>query len=163
MKGSDGIIGRISYCLAAVAACLCLLLSLSVTVNVIARYVFHNPFSAAMEINQYLFCAITMFATAFSLREDAHVRVDVFRVRMSLRSRRRIDALTAPLTVALSSILVWFSIDELRLAILFNKRSNTEVGIPLWIVWSIMVVGSTGFFLEALNQQLRLMRPPQKE
>lgn len=151
MKGFDRFVNCLSEGMGTVAAILCIFLSVNVTLNVIFRYLLHSSMPGGMELNQYLFCAITMLATALSIREDGHVRVDIFRTRMGTSVVDICDFLTSPLLIIIGGILLWFSMDEFRLAVIFNKRSNTDLGVPLWIVWGILVIGSVGFFLEGVN------------
>jgi len=50
--------------------------------DVIARYVFQDGSIAMQEMEWPLFAAVFLLGAAYTMREDANVRVDVFYARM---------------------------------------------------------------------------------
>ena len=150
MQKFNYIVNRISLWFARLSVLCLLTMTLLVSMNVIARYIFKNPISWAMEINQYLFCGVTLFATAYSIKKDAHVRVDIIRVRLNKRLQNLLDFLAAPIILVVSCLLIWYGFSEAHLAYIYNKRSSSEVGTPLWPVWSVVAIGGIGSFLQTI-------------
>ena len=143
-------IDRISYYGALLSGLLTLLLVFIITYGVVVRYVFNAPQSWPMEVSTYVFCAITIFATAYCLQRDGHVRVDVIRLYYPQKLKSILDMLTFPLIVLLGYILCWFSAQEAYLAYAKGKTSSTALGLPLWPVWLAIFLGSALFFIQTL-------------
>jgi len=136
--------------LAHVAALLVLVMTFLVTANVVARYLIRSPIPWAMEVNQYLFCAVTLLASAYAIKEDVHVRVDLLRTRLHIRKRLLVDLAAFPIILVVCGLLVWYGSDEARLAYLYDRRSSSETALPLWPVWSIVAVGGFAFLLQSI-------------
>jgi TRAP-type mannitol/chloroaromatic compound transport system permease small subunit len=64
---------------------------LVVCYDVFTRYVMKNSFVAVQELQWHLFAIIFLIGAAFTLKENGHVRVDVFYARLTPRRRALID------------------------------------------------------------------------
>ena len=58
---------------------------------VVLRYVFDSGSIALQEITTYLHASIFLIGMAYTMQQDAHVRVDVFYARFSTRTKAWID------------------------------------------------------------------------
>jgi TRAP-type mannitol/chloroaromatic compound transport system permease small subunit len=134
------------------AALLGIILMLVISWGVIARYFLNSPTAWVMEISQYVFCAITLLATPYCLRNDGHVRVDIIRIKLSKKKQRIVDIMTFPFIFLLCGILIWFGSEEAWLAYVNNKRSSSALALPLWPVWSVIVLGSIIFLLQTASK-----------
>lgn len=118
-RTSDGIAARIERAqdrLGTVVAWLALGMVLIGAYNAVVRYLgrglgFHLSSNAYIELQWYLFSLIFLLGAAYTLRRDAHVRVDVIYGRVSARARAWIDLcgtwlLLVPFCVA-SIVLSW--------------------------------------------------------
>src|SRR3954453_20122619 len=63
------------------------------TGNAIIRYSLNQSSNAWLEIQWYLFSAMFMLATSYTLRRNEHVRIDVIAGRLSKRAQVWIDIL----------------------------------------------------------------------
>lgn len=72
-------------------AWLSLLMVLLTTYDVIMRFVFRISYVFIQELEWHLFAIIFLMAAGYTLRHEAHVRVDIFYARMSPRRRAWID------------------------------------------------------------------------
>ncbi len=86
-------VDAISHFFHRVASWCGLLLALLTVEQVVARYIFNRPSVALQELEWHLFGAIFLLGTAWTLRADGHVRVDIFYARASARCRALIDLL----------------------------------------------------------------------
>ena len=134
------------------AALLGLVLMLVISWGVVARYFLNSPTAWVMEISQYVFCAITLLATPYCLKNEGHVRVDIIRIKMSKKKQRIADIVTFPFVFLLCGILIWFGTEEAWLAFINNKRSSSALALPLWPVWSVIVLGSVIFLLQTASK-----------
>ena len=69
------------------ASLLMVLMIMNVFYDVIMRYFFNDVSIAMQELEWHLFAAMFMFGIAYTLKEDAHVRVDIFYDAMSAKNR----------------------------------------------------------------------------
>jgi TRAP-type mannitol/chloroaromatic compound transport system permease small subunit len=64
-----------------------------VFIDIIVRYGFDSGSIAMQETEWHLFAAVFLLGAAYTMREDANVRVDVFYAKMSSRRKAIIDIL----------------------------------------------------------------------
>ncbi len=67
------------------------LMMILVSVDVILRYLFHISFIAAQEMEWHLFALIFLLGGGYTLRHNAHVRVDVVYQRLGKKARAWIN------------------------------------------------------------------------
>ena len=78
---------RILDSLAAMAGGLILFACLIVSYEVFMRYFLNSPTSWTLEISEYCLLWITFLGTAWLLREDGHVKVDLLSDRLKARGK----------------------------------------------------------------------------
>jgi len=83
----DKIIGYVGN-LAAIAM---ILMLLNVFYDVLMRYFFNNSSIGMQEMEWHLFSVVFLFGMAYALREDGHVRVDMFYENMSPKKQAIIN------------------------------------------------------------------------
>ena len=133
----------------------CLLLVAVVVYGVFSRYILKSPSDWTMEVSQYIFCAISLFATGYALLEDSHVKIDLFRVRLSLKMQQRVDLVQYPIVICLSVLLIWMGGEEFWNAFVNNHRSESVLGLPIWPVWSTIPLGGVLLLLAAISGCLK--------
>ena len=123
---------------------LMVLMILNVFYDVVLRYFFHDVSIAMQELEWHLFAAMFMFGIGYSLKEDAHVRVDVFYDRFS-EKRKAIINLVGSIVFALpfSLLLIYFSVGYAYEAYSIGEGSGDPGGLPhRWIIRSVIPVSS---------------------
>lgn len=117
--------------------------------NAVVRKVFDFSSNGMLEIQWYLFGAVFLLGAAYTLQQNAHVRIDVIANRFSEKTRAWIDILghfffTLPL---IGFILVsgWGFVQE---SYLVNEVSPDPGGLIRWPAKALIVVG---FFLLGLQ------------
>ncbi len=138
-----------------IAAWISLLMVFVVVFEVVSRYVFNAPTLWSMEINQYLFCAVSLVGGGYCLLRDGHVRVDLFYPKFSPKTQAIVEMFTFPLALILCVILVWLGGDEFWTALVGDRRSESAMAFPLWPVWLIVPLGG---FLLAMQIVARYLR-----
>src|SRR5690606_6001534 len=109
-------IDRVTGAVGRAVAWLTVLMTAVGAFNAIARYLgrfigVNLASNAWLELQWYLFSVIFLLGAAWVLREDAHVRVDVFYSRLSARGQALIDLLgTLLLLIPFSAFVLWVSI-----------------------------------------------------
>lgn len=131
-------IDRLTGWIGRVAAWLTLAMVLIGAFNAIARYSgrflgLSLSSNAWIELQWYLFSLVFLLGAAWVLREDAHVRVDVFYGRASERVQAWIDIIgTLVLLLPFSACALWFSWPSVRNAWRVREGSPDPGGLPRW-------------------------------
>lgn len=121
-----------------------ILMGLNVFYNVVMRYLFNDVSIAMQELEWHLFAAMFMFGIAYTLKEDGHVRVDVFYERLSKKMQAMINVIGSLLfALPFTCLIVYFSFDYTLEAFRMGEGSADPGGLPYrWIVRSIIPISS---------------------
>ncbi len=96
------------------------------------------------ELEWHLFAAMFMFGIAYTLKEDGHVRVDIFYDAMSAKKQAIINifgslVLALPITI----LILYYSWDYTFEAYEMGEGSGDPGGLPhRWIVRSVIPLSS---------------------
>lgn len=123
--------------------------------EVIARYIFNSPTIWAHESMFLLFGMQYMLAGGFCLRENAHVRVDVFYLRLSPRARARADLATSVFFFIFTGALLatgWIFFHD---SFSIGQVSHTEWEIPHWPIKFALPLGGALILLQGVAGVLR--------
>ena len=118
-------------------------------VNALVRYTFKMSSNAWLEIQWYLFAAVFMLASAYTLRRDEHVRIDVITGHFSKRTQVWIDLVGFVLFLLPVCLLIfYYGIPFFRYSLLTGESSSSAGGL---IVWPAKLLVPIGFFLLLLQ------------
>jgi TRAP-type mannitol/chloroaromatic compound transport system permease small subunit len=122
-------------------------LTLVVAYDVIMRYVFRAPTRWAYDVSYMLYGTLFMFAGAYTLSRNAHVRGDMFYRNWSVRTQATVDLICYILFflpgIAALVFSGFFFAEQSRL---LNERSFSSPGGP--IIWPYkFVIPLAGFFM----------------
>ncbi|WP_426189392.1 TRAP transporter small permease subunit [Massilia sp. DWR3-1-1] len=118
-------------------------------VNALVRYTFKMSSNAWLEIQWYLFAAVFMLASAYTLRRDEHVRIDVITSHFSKRTQVWIDlAGYALFLLPVCLLIFYYGIAFFRYSLLTGESSSSAGGL---IVWPAKLLVPLGFFLLTLQ------------
>ena len=154
------IIGKIIDALGNFCSILMLLMIMNVFYDVVKRYFFNDVSIGMQELEWHLFAAMFMFGIAYTLKEDAHVRVDIFYDRMSVRKQAIINlfgslCLALPITI----VILYYSIDYKLGAYQMNEGSADPGGLPYrWIVRSVIPISSVFLIMSIIYMALNSVR-----
>jgi TRAP-type mannitol/chloroaromatic compound transport system permease small subunit len=119
------------------------------TGNALIRYTFNTSSNAWLEIQWYLFSAIFLLATSYTLRRNEHVRIDVIVGHFSKRTQVWIDLLGFLIfLLPMALIILYYAVPYAWLSIQNQEVSSNAGGL---IVWPAKLLIPTGFFLLALQ------------
>jgi len=98
---------------------------------VVLRYFFQVGSIAMQEAVMYLNAAVFTLGVAYTLKEQGHVRVDIFYSRLSPRQRGLVDLLGGLLFLLPSMLcIVWLSWDYVALSWRIREGSAEASGLP---------------------------------
>jgi TRAP-type mannitol/chloroaromatic compound transport system permease small subunit len=117
--------------------------------NALIRYSLNMSSNAWLEIQWYLFSAVFLLASAYTLRRNEHVRIDVIADRFSKRTQVWIDIFgflffMLPMTL----VILYFAIPFAQLSFTSKEMSGNSGGL---ILWPAKILIPIGFFLLTLQ------------
>jgi TRAP-type mannitol/chloroaromatic compound transport system permease small subunit len=147
------IIGKIIDILGNLCSILMLLMIINVFYDVIMRYFFNDVSIGMQELEWHLFAAMFMFGIAYTLKEDGHVRVDIFYESMSLRKQAIINIFgSVVLALPITLLIFYYSWDYTLEAYDMGEGSGDPGGLPhRWIVRSIIPLSSLFLVLAIIH------------
>ena len=117
---------------------LALLIVFAELVIVISRFVFSYEQSFMADLVRYWYAALFLFASAYTLYDEGHVRVDVFYAGLSEKIKAYVNAWGSILLGVLTMVVI--------VVIGFNGKTSI-INSPL-LVFEITNQGSTGMFIK---------------
>ena len=136
---------------------LSLFLVLVTFIIVVLRYVFDSGSIALQEITTYLHASIFLVGMAYTMQQDAHVRVDIFYTRCSKQTKAWIDLFGAVFLLLPFMFFVswvsWFYIAESWSVL---EGSREAGGLPgVFLLKSLILVMTFLLSLQACTQIVR--------
>ena len=123
---------------------LMILMILNVFYDVVMRYFFNDVSIGMQELEWHLFAAMFMFGIGYTLKEDAHVRVDVFYDQLSKKTQSVINIVgSLVLALPFALLILHFSWDYAYQAFEMGEGSSDPGGLPhRWIIRSVIPLSS---------------------
>jgi len=118
--------------------------------DVFTRYVMQNSSVAVQELQWHIFAVIFLMGAGYTLKEDKHVRVDVFYTTLSEKKKAYINLFgTVLFLLPFSVLVIKTSLPFAVNAFHFHEGSPNPGGLPhRWILKSFI---SAGFFFLMLQ------------
>lgn len=113
--------------------------------EVIMRKTINFSIGGADELSGYALAISSSWAMGFTLLQRAHVRVDALYARLKLELRVLLDCLGLICLSSFACILTYYSLQVLISSVELNAKSNTILGVPLWIPQGLWCMGLTLF------------------
>jgi len=157
LRRFERVIGNLSGAVGWLAGWLCILMIMVVFVDVVARYGFDSGSIAMQELEWHLFAAVFLLGAAYALREDAHVRVDLFYARMSPRRKALIDIVGAVVfIIPMCSLILYSSWDVVSYSYQIQEISSDPGGLPYRFAFKALL--PIGYFLVMLQSLAMISR-----
>ncbi|NHZ38497.1 TRAP transporter small permease subunit [Massilia rubra] len=124
--------------------------------NALIRYIFHTSSNAWLEVQWYLYGAMFMLASAYTLKRDEHVRIDVIVGRFSKRTQVWIDIVGFLLfLLPVSLLILWYSIPFARISIESGEMSSNAGGLIVWPAKLLIPVAFALIILQGLSEIMK--------
>ncbi len=127
------------------------------TVRYLGSFIGQNLSSNAyLELQWYLFGAIFMLAAAYALRQDAHVRVDIFYSRLSPKGKAWLDLFGSILfLLPFCAITIWLSLNWVEFSWKIHEMSSDPSGLPRYPIKTVVPVAFVLLFLQGISQLIK--------
>ena len=124
--------------------------------NAFSRYAFNISSNAWLEIQWYMFGAVVMLGTSYTLKKNEHVRVDIVYANVSTRRQIGIDIFGFILFMLPATIIMAY----LSWPIFYNSWHMSEVssnagGLIRWPVKILLPIGFTLLALQGLSEIIK--------
>ena len=145
----DSSIKYLGYFTAFIVAILVLLVVYDAT----ARYLFSTGSIALQELEWHLFDVIILFGIAYTLRENAHVRVDIFYSNYSAKKKALTNVISSLFFILPFSVLIiYIGIDFVHMSFIQNEASSNPGGLEFrYLVKALLPLSFVFLTLQALR------------
>jgi TRAP-type mannitol/chloroaromatic compound transport system permease small subunit len=122
------------------------------TLDVAIRQIAHVGSDKLKEIESSLFLALVMFSIGYAYLRDGHVRIDIVRERVSLRTRAWVElAGCVAILMPVCAVLIYHGADSALTAFLGGERPEAFSGLPIqWVVKATVPAGTLLLLLAAI-------------
>jgi len=146
----DKLTRYIAYLTAVVLAFLVLLVVFDAT----NRYLFSEGSTALQELEWHFFDVVILLSIAFTLRHNAHVRVDIFYEKFSQKMKLVVDIITSLFFIfPLSILIIYIGIGFVEMSFVQHEASSDPGGLEYrWIVKSLMPIAFVLLILQAFKE-----------
>lgn len=120
--------------------------------STVSRALFGAPVNWALEMTQFLLASYFLLGGAYSLQQDAHVRMDLFYERLPAKRRAVLDAFTILFVLFFLAVLLWGAISSTQYAIDYNQKNYSAWSPVLWPVKIAMTIGIFLMLLQIISQ-----------
>ena len=154
------IIDRINTAIGKATSWLSVVLVLVIITDVFLRYAFSITSAASFELEWHLFAAIFLLSAGWTLKQDRHVRVDVFYQNFSERRKAMVNlAGTLLLLIPFCIVGFWESLPFVEQSYQLNETSPDPGGLPArWIIKSAIPAGFLLLVIQGISELLRSLK-----
>lgn len=129
------------------------ILVLLVVYDATARYLFSTGSIALQELEWHLFDVVIMLGIAYTMREDSHVRVDIFYASFTPKTKALINMIAALFFILpVSFLIIYIGIDFVAMSFTQHEASSDPGGLKYrFLVKSLMPLAFIFLSLQALK------------
>lgn len=126
------------------------------TGNAIVRKLFDQSSNSWLELQWYLFGAVFMLCSAWTLLANEHIRIDIVNNLLPVRVRNWIDVIGHVFfLLPLAILMVWTCIPFVRKSFQANEQSLNAGGLVVWPAKAIILVGFGMLLLQGISELIK--------
>jgi TRAP-type mannitol/chloroaromatic compound transport system permease small subunit len=124
--------------------------------NAIIRYAFNMSSNAWLEIQWYLFGAIFLLASSYTLRRNEHVRIDVIVGKLSKRTQVWIDLFGFLLfLLPATRLILYFAVPFAMESIRNQEVSSNAGGLIVWPAKALIPLGFLMLTMQGISELIK--------
>ena len=154
-KVFESIVNRLSLLTGYLSGWIIFIMMLLVTASVFSRRIFGYPLVFGDEYSAYLMVFCVFLGGAYTLREDAHIRVDVLAIRFKPRWRMLFQTITSCLGLVYCIVLTW---KTAMLVTYYKEIGHTSSSIMETPTWMPLIVVPVGLGILTLQMAACIVR-----
>lgn len=155
MDSFDKVLDRVETALAILAGLLLLFVTLSISISIALRVLKMNAPLWSVQFNEYSLLWITFLGSAWLLRRNRHVSLDIVSCRLQTRGQERLKVIHAVMGLLVCGSLTWISGMVSWDHFQRNIMDVRAVDVPKYLILAVMAVGFFLLTLEFLSGMLR--------
>jgi len=124
--------------------------------NAVVRFTVNYSSNGLLEIQWYLFAAIFMLCSPYTLQKNEHVRIDVLSSKLSPRGLAVIDIIgTLFFLLPMVIVVLWLSLPLVADSFHINEMSANAGGLIRWPVKILLPIGFTLLALQGISELIK--------
>ena len=124
--------------------------------NAVVRFTVNYSSNGLLEIQWYLFAAIFMLCSPYTLQKNEHVRIDVLSSKLSPRGLAVIDIIgTLFFLLPMVIVVLWLSLPLVADSYKINEMSSNAGGLIRWPVKILLPIGFTLLALQGISELIK--------
>ncbi|WP_374418945.1 TRAP transporter small permease subunit [Stutzerimonas kunmingensis] len=124
--------------------------------NAVVRFTANYSSNGLLEIQWYLFAAIFMLCSPYTLQKNEHVRIDVLSSKLSPRGLAVIDIIgTLFFLLPMVVVVLWLSLPLVADSFKINEMSANAGGLIRWPVKILLPIGFTLLALQGISELIK--------
>ncbi len=124
--------------------------------NASYRFVFNYSSNGLLEIQWYLFAAVFLLCSPYTLQKNEHVRIDVIAGKLSPRGQAVIDILgTLFFLLPMVVLVLWLSVPLVKDSFAINEMSANAGGLIRWPVKALLPISFTLLALQGVSELIK--------
>jgi TRAP-type mannitol/chloroaromatic compound transport system permease small subunit len=127
---------------------------ITVIINIFLRYLFNINYIFLQELVMYMHAFIFLFGISICLKEDTHVRIDIFSSKLGERHRKLIDQIGLIIfVIPFCLFVIYESTSMITRSWTMLEGSSEPGGLPIvFILKSSIYLFSFLIFIQAINK-----------
>lgn len=135
---------------------LVLLMTIISAGNAVVRFIFDYSSNGLLEIQWYLFAAIFLLCSPYTLQKNEHVRIDVVSGKFSPRGLAIIDIIgTLFFLLPMVVLVLWLSLPLVANSFQINEMSANAGGLIRWPVKALLPLGFLLLALQGISELIK--------
>lgn len=131
----------------------------AIVIQVILRYGFASGLVALEELQWYLYAILVMFAIAYGVTEDIHIRMDLIYQYRSIKAKTWIDLIGLTVfALPVAVVLCIYGMDLVEASFKVQEGSASPGGLPYrWIIKAVLPISMGLYAVSIISRIVRIV------
>ncbi len=152
----SGLIDALNAAVSKAAFWLVLIMTVISAGNASVRFAFNYSSNGLLEIQWYLFAAIFLLCSAYTLQKNEHVRIDVLSGKLSPKGQAVIDIIgTLVFLLPMVILVLWLALPLVAESYKIQEMSANAGGLIRWPVKLLLPIGFALLALQGVSELIK--------
>ena len=133
-------------------------LTILVFIDVVLRYFFSKSIFIADEMSIYFMIYVAFLGAAMTMKNGAHIKVDLLYKRLPQKARKWLDVVTMILGTIICFIMTYQCTMWVRYTYKTNFISPSILETPMWIPMSVIPIGLFLWSLQYIVESMKAVK-----
>ena len=126
------------------------------SVNALVRFSFNRSSNAWLELQWYLFGAVVLLGSAYTFKDNEHIRIDILSSRLTKRTRDWIDIFGHLFfLMPLCLVIMWLGWPFFLRSFAQAEVSSSAGGLIVWPAKLLVPLGFTILFIQSISELIK--------